>query len=110
MSRDIGAVLSGAIHDELVTLTNSGAQVLVQALDRREWASVTFTGARHRVRATIDGAGAAGAAGDFLDALPDLEFQIPGHIVADIALLVEARRDGGDHAMLELEALTIKDC
>ena len=81
----------------------------VETLEETDWASVTFTGARHRLRVTLDGEGAVGAAADFLERLPDLDLPIPGHIVADIALVAEERRDGGRYAALELEALTIED-
>ena len=69
-----------------------------------------FAGARHQLRVALEGAGAVGAAADFLHALPQLELAIPGYIVADIALVAEERGDGGDYASLELEALTIEDC
>ena len=81
----------------------------VESLAEEDWASVTFSGARHLLRATLEGPGAVGAAADFLDRLTDMELPIPGHIVADIALLSETRSDGGDYAALELEALTIED-
>ena len=78
-------------------------------LDEVDWASVTFTGARHRLRVTLDGESAVGAAADFLAQLPDLDLPVPGHIVADIALVAEERGDDGRYAALELEALTIED-
>jgi hypothetical protein len=108
MSHDIGRALTAALREKIVNLRFTGhvdATVLAQA----EWASVTFAGARHRLGLTMEGAGALGAAADFLDALPELELAIPGHIVADIALVAEERSDRGDHAVLELEALTIKE-
>ncbi|HEX8366446.1 MAG TPA: hypothetical protein VF603_14290 [Allosphingosinicella sp.] len=83
--------------------------VTIDQLARTEWASVTFCGARHRLRVALRGLGAVGAAADFLADLPELEFEIRGHIVADVALLGEERGDGGAYAMLELEALTIEE-
>jgi hypothetical protein len=84
--------------------------VEVAALARTEWASVTFCGARHRLGIALHGPGAVGAAADFLADLPELEFEIHGHIVADVALISEERGDGGFYALLELEALTIEEC
>lgn len=81
----------------------------VRPLARAEWASVTFTGARHRLLVLLDGEGAVGAAAEFLRDLPELDFAIAGHIVADLLLIAEERRDGGAYAALELEALTIED-
>jgi hypothetical protein len=83
--------------------------VEVASLARTEWASVTFCGARHRLCVALHGPGAVGAAADFLADLPEMEFEIPGQIVADVALLSEERRDGGSCASLELEALTIEE-
>lgn len=104
--RDAGRGLAGAICLNIVNFTG---RIAVDLLERTEWASVTFTGARHRLRLVLDGDGAVGAAADFLAAMNDLDLPVPGHIVADLALLAEERRDGGAYACLDLEALTIED-
>jgi hypothetical protein len=83
--------------------------VTIDQLARLEWASVTFCGSRHRLCVILRGPGAVGAAADFLADLPELEFEIRGHIVADVALLGEERGDGGTYARLELEALTVEE-
>ena len=92
-----------------VRFVGFAGEISAIALEQVDWASVTFTGARHRLRVTLDGQGAVGSAADFLDKLPDLDLPLPGHIVADIALVAEERGDSGRHAVLELEALTIED-
>lgn len=61
---------------------------VVEAL-ATEWASATFVGARHHLRLALSG-GAAVA--DWLDALPEADLPMPGHLVAD--LIVTARGDG----------------
>jgi hypothetical protein len=91
------------------TFGNIHGRVQADLIGSREWASVTFAGARHHVRLGFRGVGAVGAAADFLLALPELELTMPGHLVADVALLAEERRDGGAHAVLDLEVLTIED-
>jgi hypothetical protein len=69
----------------------------------RPWASVTFVGARHRFLIA-----APPAAADWLtERLEELEFVIPGHLVADIALIGSRRNDA--LIELEIEALTIKE-
>jgi hypothetical protein len=108
MSREVGRALTAGLREKIVSLGFSG-HVDATVLAQTDWASVTFAGARHRVGLTICGAGAVGTAADFLQALPELELAIPGQIVADIALVSEERSDRGDHAVLELEALTIED-
>jgi hypothetical protein len=69
----------------------------------RPWASVTFTGARHRLRISAP----AGAADWLTERLDEIEFIIPGHIVADI-VLTECTVSDGLFA-LAIEALTIED-
>ena len=106
MTAQPGRRLANLIAMNFVNFTGKAA---VEPIAQTEWASVTFTGARHSLRATLEGDGAVGAAADFLGAMGELELPIPGHIVADIALVAEERRDGGAYACLELEALTIED-
>lgn len=106
MSRPIGERLARVVTANIGTFRGD---VRVESLEQTDWASVTFTGARHRLRVTLRGDGAVGAAADFLERLPDLDLPVPGHIVADIALVSEERGDGGAYASLELEALTVED-
>jgi hypothetical protein len=106
MSCTENKALSNAISVKFVKF---GGVVRVNHLDRRSWASVTFSGARHHLRITLEGVGAAGAGADFLEELADMDLSVPGHIVADVVLLAEGRSDDGRYASLELEALTIED-
>jgi hypothetical protein len=68
----------------------------------RPWASVTFTGARHWFALSVGPARAEGIAA----MLPDHEFDLPGHLVADIA--VTGTRVDGDRTIVEIEALTVE--
>jgi hypothetical protein len=72
----------------------------------RRWASVTFSGERHRLRLRLGGAGAGAAADAFLDGLDEREFALRGHILADIALVGDEREEDG--VRLTLEALTVE--
>lgn len=56
------------------------------------WASITFTGERHRL---------VFAPGIDLPGLEDMEFELRGHLVADIAATVNATK-------ITIEALTIQ--
>jgi hypothetical protein len=106
MSGHVGKALARLLGVYFVYFRGS---VTAEPLGRSDWASVTFTGAQHRLRLTLDGPGAAGAAADFLASMGNLDLPIPGHITADIALLADGRSDAGDHAWLELEILTIEE-
>jgi hypothetical protein len=83
--------------------------VVIEEMRSRSWASVTFAGARHELTFRVSGAGAAEAADDFIRHLEAREFELRGHIMADIALVSEERRDGEDRVRISLEALTVED-
>ena len=103
---NVGEKLARMVSVGFVGFTGEISAIAVEQVD---WASVTFTGARHKLRLTLDGDGAVGSAADFLEKLPDLDLPIRGHIVADIALVAEERGDNGRYVALDLEALTIED-
>ena len=109
MSESIGKALERCLRVNFVDFAGSGGAVRVETVAQDDWASVTFSGARHRVRITLDGQGATGAAADFLAVMSDVELPTPGHIVADLSLRADARSDSGDHAWLELDILTVED-
>ena len=84
-------------------------KTLVFPLTCTPWASITFAGARHHLMLEWTGPGAAGAAAEFFGRMGDIQFALPGQIVADLALLADHRRDDGAYAALEIELLTIED-
>ena len=83
--------------------------VTLEEVRSRSWASATFAGARHELSFRIEGQGAAAAADAFLAHLEAAEFDLRGHILADIALVSDERRDGEDAVRISLEALTVED-
>lgn len=68
------------------------------------WASVTFTGVRHRL--VLDCAATRTLAAT-LAALPELDLAMPGQVVADI--VVDRVEDRGARCRVTLSALTIAD-
>lgn len=62
--------------------------LVIEELQSRDWASATFIGFCHDFSLRLDGAPEALAAAFALltSRLPDWEFRLPGHIVADIAI------------------------
>lgn len=74
----------------------AGPDMSIVASSSRPWASATFIGAQHRAILRFAGAGAGGDAAEcaarFAEALPEAEFAISGHIVAD-ACVDEWRQD-----------------
>lgn len=67
------------------------------------WASVTFSGSRHRVRLAFTGAVAVAAGEELIDALPEHEFAIAGQLVADAAV-VAVEHAALPEPRLEIEA------
>ena len=84
-------------------------RLTVEDIRSRSWASATFAGARHELSFRIDGEGADAAADAFLATLTAAEFDLRGHVMADIALVSEERGDGGDWVRISLEGLTVED-
>lgn len=99
-----GDALKRALRVHFVHL---GAAVAIESLASRPWASVTFSGARHRLALCIPGPGAAAAADAFLDGLAERDFALAGHVLADIALV--ERCDEDEQVRLILEALTVAE-
>ena len=85
-----------------------GLSCEVEEVASRSWASVTFTGARHRLRLCVEGERASDAADAFLSGLSERDFALRGHILADIALVANDRLERGA-IRLVLEALTVEE-
>ena len=88
-----------------VNLVNFG--FIVEEIKSRSWASATFTGARHELGFRITGEGAAAAVQAFAERLDAREFELRGHIVADISLV--AKEPLPESARIRIEALTVED-
>lgn len=76
----------------------------------REWASATFSGARHSLDLLIQAKDEGGALPDTIARLPDHEFDLAGEIVADCAVTIGQRSRGADgraRLALRVELLTI---
>ena len=84
--------------------------MVVEEIRSRSWASATFSGARHELTFRMAGEGAAAAADRFILHLRAAEFDLRGHIMADIALVSDERHDEEDLIRISLEALTVEDC
>lgn len=97
---DSGALLARAIE---LTAHKAGCAVRAEPHRWTRWASATFQGARHAV--TVRGTRSPGLEA-WLAALPDQDFALPGHLVAD--LVTQAVRRDGNAVEAELEVLTLE--
>jgi 2-phospho-L-lactate transferase/gluconeogenesis factor (CofD/UPF0052 family) len=83
----------------------------VEDIRSRSWVSATFSGVRHELTFTAEGEGAQAAADLFLHGLEEREFDLSGHVLADIALVSQSTGAGaqGPLVRISLEALTLED-
>jgi hypothetical protein len=128
LSRDAHAPLIRAIHRIVAADGGIGAflpdddrqypvgvpVLVIESASSTPWASVTFVGQLHRIAVRIEGESVAIAATQArLSALlTDAEIAVPGHIVADIALVGATTvriADGNSRCRLRFDALTIED-
>ena len=74
-----------------------------------DWQSLTFVGERHSIALRITGPQSNAIVGRITLGLEDADFVIPGHVVADIAVMGEPKPCGDGSTELSLEALTIEE-
>ena len=103
MSRgpDAATLLARAL---LASAEQAGCPIAIPAADWTRWASVTFNGARHLLTLAAHASPALDA---WLIALPEAEFALRGHLVAD--LTVESVHREGDAVTALLEVLTVEE-
>lgn len=84
---------------------NAGIKLSVMSAASTSWASVTFSGARHQLTVMAPATVSLEA---WLAGLPEAEFRLRGHLVADLVVANEPRV--GEQAAATLEILTVEDC
>ena len=72
------------LADALLLLAENKGRITHHS--EKSWASITFAGSRHRVEILFEGAEAVETAECFIAFLPEHEFSIRGHLVADAAV------------------------
>ena len=84
-------------------------RILLTEFRSTDWQSLTFIGEQHKIRLRIPAPDASEISGRLVNGLEDCEFSIPGHVVADIALLGEPERQADGSVALTIEALTVQE-
>ena len=85
----------------------AGEGATIAASRSEAWASATFTGARHAFTLHLAGEHGARDGSRLAEEMDAIEFDLPGHLVADIAIRSRSRDAGG--TTLEIEALPVED-
>jgi hypothetical protein len=98
---DAGTLLIRALRGQA---TAAGVTMHVESIACTPWASATFVGTLHRL--TVAAVAVPGLR-DWIDGLPEAEFAMRGHIVADLS--VESIEMVGDREHVTLEVLTLID-
>lgn len=88
-----------ALDDERITIGR------VHSID---WQSLTFIGERHEFSLAITGPDARAALALFRDGLAEVEWQLVGHVVADLVIVSEQAASDGT-IVVGIEALTLTD-
>ncbi len=83
-------------------------RILLTEFRSTDWQSLTFIGEQHKIRFRIPAPGAAETVAKLVNGLADLEFSLPGHLVADIALDGEPEKREDGSVALAIEALTVE--
>jgi hypothetical protein len=94
---------------EVLFLCGPNAEFLRHA--ERPWSSATFSGSRHVIALTFIGREAVARGEEFIAALPDHEFTLPGQLVADATISSVEHENGPEPRMtVEAELLLLDDC
>lgn len=119
--RGVRAVIAG---DPLLAswmAAEAGPSLVIEDFESEPWASLTFSGTRHRLAIRLEGPIELVAAGQarLTQLMDEPDIHVPGHFLADLALEVTsgaertafANCDPDGHARLaiQLEALTIEE-
>ncbi len=93
------------VREALLMLARGRASLL--AHEEKPWASITFSGTRHELMLEFEGSVAVEAGEDFIAALPDHEFTIPGQLVAEATVREVDHRFGGDNERMVVTAVLL---
>lgn len=91
-------------------LALAGSLAEMASHSERNWASITFAGSRHQFALHFVGEDGCAAGEQFIDALPEHEFSIPGHLVADATIVEVDHRIGPEPLMkVRIEVLLLDE-
>jgi hypothetical protein len=82
-------------------------RILLSELRSVDWQSLTFIGERHQIGLRIPGPDADSIARRLTAGIEEAEFEISGHLVADISLSEAPQRNADGSISVEIEALTV---
>lgn len=84
-------------------------RILLTEFRSTDWQSLTFIGEQHKICLRIPGADSLEIASGLIDGIEEHEFPVPGHVVADIAVVRGPDLGEDGSVALEIEALTVEE-
>ncbi len=100
---------SGLLRALRERLGEEASRILLSDVRSTDWQSLTFTGETHVMSLRVHGPGAVAVAGLFTAGIEDVEFAIPGHLVADIIVAGAPVLALDGSVTLAIEALTVAE-
>lgn len=91
-------------------IARSGAareRILLTEVRSTGWHSLTFDGERHRIALRIVGDHSEAIARRMIDRVEEVEFVIPGVVIADVHVAGPPLRDADGSTVLAIEALSV---
>ncbi len=91
---------------------SDGPRLIIEGFDSEPWASLTFSGTRHRLDIRLQGPGhaVADASVHLRALLKEPELELPGHFLAEIEAIEtisDIQHEGLTSLAIQVEALTI---
>ena len=83
----------------------AGVAPVLGEVGSQPWASITFSGVRHRIAVTLDGD--AAVVDRLMRALPEAEIPLVGEMVADLTVEIEALGERAGRAFAELVVMVL---
>ena len=93
------------VREALMMLAEGRADLLTH--EEKAWNSITFAGTRHKLMLDFNGADEVAVGEEFIAALPEHEFTIPGQLVADATVREVDHRFGAEERMVVTAVLLL---
>jgi hypothetical protein len=83
-------------------------RIFISSFRSVDWQSLTFTGERHEFTLRLPAPDAGEALARLSEGLAEAEWQLHGHVVADIVIVATTPASDGS-ILVDIEALTLND-